>query len=103
MAKCRPNASVVAFSPTAPCAGQLHGSISGHVLARRQPRNAGVCEPLRRNRRVREPLNNAWRCERIGVSLDRDGHTCWKSMACHLRRLPQVLIGSWRKRCSKVS
>ncbi|AJQ81712.1 hypothetical protein BRN52_02970 [Xanthomonas oryzae pv. oryzae] len=65
MAKCRPNASVVAFSPTAPCAGQLHGSISGHVLARRQPRNAGVCEPLRRNHRVREPLNNAWRCERI--------------------------------------
>ncbi|RBG63994.1 hypothetical protein BRM82_23705, partial [Xanthomonas oryzae pv. oryzae] len=65
LAKCRPNASVVAFSPTAPCAGQLHGSISGHVLARRQPRNAGVCEPLRRNRRVREPLNNAWRCERI--------------------------------------
>ncbi|AVQ08508.1 hypothetical protein C9397_11165 [Xanthomonas vasicola pv. vasculorum] len=42
-------ASVVAFSPTSPCAGQLHGSIAGHLLARRQPRNTGV--------RVRVPLD----------------------------------------------
>ncbi|AEQ94787.1 hypothetical protein XOC_0577 [Xanthomonas oryzae pv. oryzicola BLS256] len=34
------------------------------MLARRQPRNASVCDPLRRSHRVREPLNNAWRCER---------------------------------------
>ncbi|RFF39807.1 hypothetical protein DZD52_08905 [Xanthomonas nasturtii] len=46
MAKSRPNASVGAFSPTAPCAGQLHGSIAGHALARRQPHTAGLRQAL---------------------------------------------------------
>ncbi|PPT65171.1 hypothetical protein XarbCFBP8130_04570 [Xanthomonas arboricola] len=40
------NAGVAAFSPTAPCGGQLHGSMPAPVLPRRQPRSRSVTSRL---------------------------------------------------------
>ncbi|PPT29745.1 hypothetical protein XarbCFBP7614_05615 [Xanthomonas arboricola] len=40
------NAGVAAFSPTAPCGGQLHGSMPASVLARRQERSRLVTSRL---------------------------------------------------------
>ncbi|PPU32495.1 hypothetical protein XarbCFBP7604_00205 [Xanthomonas arboricola] len=40
------NAGVAAFSPTAPCGGQLHGSMPAPVLARRQARSRSVTSRL---------------------------------------------------------
>ncbi|PPT74602.1 hypothetical protein XaplCFBP3122_16290 [Xanthomonas arboricola pv. populi] len=40
------NAGVAAFSPTAPCGGQLHGSMPARVLPRRQPRRRLVAPRL---------------------------------------------------------
>ncbi|PPT46029.1 hypothetical protein XarjCFBP7652_18925 [Xanthomonas arboricola] len=40
------NAGVAAFSPTAPCGGQLHGSMPTPVLPRRQERSRSVTSRL---------------------------------------------------------
>ncbi|KAB0538001.1 hypothetical protein F7R02_05380 [Xanthomonas cissicola] len=53
MGRCRPNASGTAFSPTAPCVDQRHGSIAGDALVRRRPRHAGKCIAQRHSDRVR--------------------------------------------------